>query len=145
MVVKRALQDAGRRIISQVIRVSLSRPIHVIGALRSYGLTLSYIWIYFILVAGTLNAATNASTPGISSQIIVTNASIQSVTETVILVFIFTLGVLGFFCFYKSGRQAIRAKYPVILFLAGMALVSVSLWLGYYYLQLKCPPYGKCG
>ena len=85
------------------------------------------------------------STPGISYQIIVVNATIQSVIETIIFVLMYALGVLGTFSLYLSGRQTIRARPAEMFFVAGIALISVAIALGYGILQVKCPPTGMCG
>ncbi len=100
--------------------------------LRNRGVEWLYTIIFLLLVAGVLNAATNAATPGINNQIFIANPSIQNTSETFVLLFGYILGALGVYCMFLSGRQTIRARSAEMFFLFGIILVSIAMVVGYY-------------
>lgn len=135
MGVKSSLQKALERSSSRLKRTSLARSLGNPGSLQSItsrGVEWLYLIVFFLLMAGVLNAATNASTPGISAQIIVTNPSIQSPAETFILLFAYIIGALGMYSFFLSGRQTVRARSAEMFFVFGIMAVAVALTFGYY-------------
>jgi hypothetical protein len=135
MGVKRSLQSTWDKIMSRLGRSSVSRSLSNPSALTSAknrGIEWLYLLVFLLLAAGVLNAATNAATPGIASEIIVPNPSIQSVTETFILLFGYIVGALGMYTMYLSGRQTIRARSAEMFFVFGIIAIAVALTLGYY-------------
>ncbi len=135
MGVKRNLQELIHKGTSRLRRGSLSRSLtnpSSLQSLKSRGVEWLYLIVFLLLVAGVLNAITNAGTPGINGSPIVPNPTIQNTTETFILLFAYLLGALGVYAFFLSGRQTIRARSAEMFFLFGIMLVSVALVLGYY-------------
>lgn len=98
-------------------------------------------WIYliaiFLLMAGVVNAIGNAGTAGLNLETIVPNAGVQNVTETFIMLFGYIVGSLGAYALYLSGRQTIRARSAEMFFIGGIALLAVSITLGYYIVYVK--------
>jgi hypothetical protein len=134
MGVKRTLQSTWDKIISRLTRSSVSRSLSnpsTLSSAKSRGIEWLYLMVFLLLVAGVLNAASNAS-PQVESEIIVPNPSIQSVTETFILLFGYIVGALGMYALYLSGRQTIRARSAEMFFVFGIMAVAVALTLGYY-------------
>ncbi len=115
---------------------SLSTP-SSITSLRDRGIEWIYLIILFLLAAGVVNAAANASQPGISSLIIAPTPAAQSLTETFILLFTYIVGALGGYAMYLSGRQTIRARSAEMFFAGGIILLSIALVIGYYVVSLK--------
>lgn len=135
MGIKRSLEHAWERITSRLSRSSMSKSLSNPASLqsaRNRAVEWLYLIIFLLLVAGVLNAATNASTPGVASQIIVPNPSIQSPTETFILLFAYIIGALGMYALFLSGRQTIRARSAEMFFVFGIMAVAIALTLGYY-------------
>jgi hypothetical protein len=138
--VKRSLQQLVQRGTSRLRRRSFSRSLsnpYSLQSLKSRGIEWLYLIIFLLLVAGVLNAITNAGTPGINSAPFVANPSIQNVTETFILLFAYILGALGAYSFFLSGRQTIRARSAEMFFVFGIMLISIALVLGYYIVVSK--------
>lgn len=107
------------------------------GNLLSRGVEWIYLIVLFLLMAGVINAIGNAGTPGLNLETIVPNAGIQNVTETFIMLFGYIVGSLGAFSLYLSGRQTIRARSAEMFFIGGMALLAISITLGYYIVYVK--------
>ena len=140
MGVKRSLQNTLERVTGRLGRSSVSRSLtnpSSLQSVKSRGVEWLYLIIFFLLMAGVLNAATNASTPGVASSIIVTNPAVQSPTETFILLFGYIIGALGMYSLFLSGRQTIRARSSEMFFVFGIMAVSIALTLGYYVLWFK--------
>ncbi len=134
MGVKRTLQSTWDKITSRLTRSSMSRSLSnpsTLSSAKGRGIEWLYLLVFLLLVAGVLNAASNAS-PAVESEIIVPNPSIQSVTETFILLFGYIVGALGMYALYLSGRQTIRARSAEMFFVFGIMAVAVALTLGYY-------------
>lgn len=135
MGVKRSLQEMVQKGTDRLKRGSVSKFFSnptSLQSLKNRGIEWLYLIVFLLLVAGVLNAATNASTPGINTQIIVDNPSIQNTTETFILLFAYLMGVLGVYAFFLSGRQTIRARSAEMFFIFGIMLVSIAMVVGYY-------------
>ena len=135
MGVKKSLQQLISKGTSRLKRGSLSRSLTnptSLQSLKSRGIEWLYLIVFLLLIAGILNAITNAGTPGINGQPIVPNPTIQNTTETFILLFGYLLGALGVYAFFLSGRQTIRARSAEMFFIFGIMLISIALVLGYY-------------
>jgi hypothetical protein len=135
MGVKRTLQELAQKGAARFRRGSLSRSLtspSSLQSLRNRGIEWLYLIVFLLLLAGVLNTITNAGTPGINTQVIVTNPSVQNTTETFILLFGYLLGALGVYSFFLSGRQTIRARSAEMFFVFGITLISIALVLGYY-------------
>jgi hypothetical protein len=106
-------------------------------SLRSRGIEWLYLLALYLLVAGVINAIGNAGQAGINLNPIVANPNAQNVTETIIIMFSYIVGSLGAYALYLSGRQTIRARSAEMFFVGGIALVAVSMTVGYYILSVK--------
>jgi hypothetical protein len=107
------------------------------GGLVSRGVEWIYLIVLFLLMAGVVNAISNAGTAGLNLETIVPNAGIQNVTETFIMLFGYIVGSLGAYALYLSGRQTIRARSAEMFFIGGISLLAVSITLGYYIVYVK--------
>ncbi len=140
MGVKRSLQTTAEKLNSKFRRSSFGRTVTnptSLVSLRSRGIEWIYILTLLLLAAGVINAASNAGTPGINSESIVPNPSVQSTVETFIMLFGYIVGAIGVYAFFLSGRQTIRARSAEMFFVFGILLVSVAVTLGYYVLNSK--------
>jgi hypothetical protein len=140
MGIKRSLQNSAQSLSAKFKRSSIGRTVTNPGSLvsiRTRGIEWIYILILLLLAAGVINAASNAGTPGINSESIVPNPSVQSTVETFIMLFAYIVGAIGVYSFFLSGRQTIRARSAEMFFVFGILLVSVAMTLGYYVLNSK--------
>lgn len=139
MGVKKQVQRATSKVTSRLKQLGL-RSFSGTGSsgnLVSRGIEWIYLLALFLLVAGVVNAVGNAGTAGLNLETIVPNAGIQNVTETFIVLFGYIVGSLGAYALYLSGRQTIRARSAEMFFIGGMALLAVSITLGYYIVYVK--------
>jgi hypothetical protein len=140
MGIKRNLQASAERLSERFKRSSVGRTISnpsSIASIRTRGIEWLYILILLLLAAGVINAASNAGTPGINSQTIVPNPTVQSTVETFIMLFGYIVGAIGIYSLFLSGRQTIRARSAEMFFVFGILLVSVAVALGYFVLSAK--------
>lgn len=137
--VKKQVLKVTDRVTSRLKHLGLSRRFLGSGTsgFASRGIEWIYLVVLFLLMAGVINAVGNAGTPGLNLETIVPNAGIQNVTETFIMLFGYIVGSLGAFALYLSGRQTIRARSAEMFFIGGIALLSVSITLGYYLVYVK--------
>ncbi len=149
MAVKRRLTGASQKVIARVEDLTNTTPISRksrLGFLRGNLTSVVYFSSFFLLISGVVNAIANSGDPGINASPIVTNAGVQNFTETLINFFIFSVGSFGVYAIYASGRQRLRTtRSAEMFFVAGFACVALAAALGYFILQIKCPPYGLCG
>lgn len=131
---KRRVQAAATKVTLRLKKAGISGRLDQGSAtsLTTRGVEWLYLFVIFLLMAGVINAISNASTPGINLEIIVPNSSVQNITETFIMLFGYIVGALGAFALYLSGRQTIRARSAEMFFVGGMAFISVAMILGYY-------------
>lgn len=140
MGIKRNLQTTAERLNERFKRSSVGRTVSNPGSLvsiRNRGIEWIYILVLLLLAAGVINAASNAGTPGINSESIVPNPSVQSTVETFIMLFGYIVGAIGIYSLFLCGRQTIRARSAEMFFIFGMLLVSVAIALGYFVLSAK--------
>ena len=104
--------------------------------LKNRGIEWVYLIALYLLVAGLINAVSNAGEAGINLSPIVANPNAQNVTETIIIMFGYIIGSLGAYALYLSGRQTIRARSAEMFFVGGIALMAIAMTVGYYILQL---------
>jgi hypothetical protein len=138
--IKRSLQVSVDRINERFKRSGLGRTISnptSLASIRSRGIEWIYILIILLLAAGVINAASNAGTPGINSESIVPNPTVQSTVETFIMLFGYIVGAIGIYALFLSGRQTIRARSAEMFFIFGILLISVAMALGYFVLSAK--------
>lgn len=118
--------DIGRRLSSPTSRTSL----------KNRGIEWVYLLALYLLIAGLINAISNAGEAGINLTPIVANPNAQNVTETIIIMFGYIIGSLGAYALYLSGRQTIRARSAEMFFVGGIALIAIAMTFGYYILSL---------
>ena len=139
MGVKKRLEVATQRATSQFRQSGIGRRLSnpsSTSSLKSRGIEWIYLLVLFLLVAGVINAISNASTPGININPIIVNTNVQNVTETFIILFGYIVGALGAYALYLSGRQTIRARSAEMFFVGGLCLLAIGMVLGYYILQV---------
>jgi hypothetical protein len=140
MGIKKNLQVTVDKLNDRFKRSGIGRTISnpsSLSSIRSRGIEWIYIIILLLLAAGIINAASNASTPGINSEVIVPNPSVQSTVETFISLFGYIVGAIGVYSLFLCGRQTIRARSAEMFFIFGMLLISVAVALGYFILNSK--------
>jgi len=140
MGIKKRVQTATSKLTSRVTQTSIGRRLSnpaSTTSLRSRGIEWLYLLALYLLVAGVINAIGNAGQAGINLNPIVANPNAQNVTETIIIMFSYIVGSLGAYALYLSGRQTIRARSAEMFFVGGIALVAVSMTVGYYILSVK--------
>lgn len=139
MGIKKRVQEATTKLTSRVTRSDiakrLSNPTST-TSLRNRGIEWLYLLALYLLIAGLVNAISNAGEAGINLTPIVANPNAQNVTETIIIMFGYIIGVLGAYALYLSGRQTIRARSAEMFFVGGIALLAIAMTVGYYILSL---------
>jgi hypothetical protein len=138
--IKRSLQSSAEKVSGRIKRSSFGRTItnpSSIVSIRNRGIEWLYVIVLLLLAAGVVNAASNAGTPGINTEPIVANPSVQSIVETFIMLFGYIVGAIGIYSLFLSGRQTIRARSAEMFFVFGILLVSVAMALGYFVLSSK--------
>jgi hypothetical protein len=139
MGIKKRVQSATMKLTSRVTKSDigkrLSNPSST-TSLKNRGVEWLYLLALFLLVAGLINAVSNAGTAGINLSPIVANPNAQNVTETIIIMFGYIIGSLGAYALYLSGRQTIRARSAEMFFVGGIALMAIAMTVGYYILTL---------
>ncbi len=133
------MQSAATRLTERVTRSDigkrLSNPTST-TSLKNRGIEWLYLIALYLLIAGLINAISNAGEAGINLSPIVANPDAQNVTETIIILFGYIIGALGAYALYLSGRQTIRARSAEMFFVSGIALMAIALTVGYYILSL---------
>lgn len=139
MGIKKRVQTATTKLTSRVTKSDigkrLSNPSST-DTLKNRGIEWLYLLALFLLIAGVVNAISNAGEAGINLSPIVANPDAQNVTETIIIMFGYIIGSLGAYALYLSGRQTIRARSAEMFFVGGIALLSIGMVVGYYILAL---------
>ena len=94
-----------------------------------------YIITFFALASGLINALIEGA--GASSQaFILPTRSAQTLIETVVLIFVLFIGMGGAIMIYRAG-QGETAKTQGLFLASGIALVAISLMLGFNLVNLK--------
>jgi hypothetical protein len=138
--IKRSLQVTADRINTRFKRSSFGRTVtnpSSLVSIRTRSIEWLYVIVLLLLAAGAINAASNAGTPGINTEPIVPNPSVQSTVETFIMLFGYIVGAIGVYSLFLSGRQTIRARSAEMFFVFGILLISVAIALGYFVLSAK--------
>jgi hypothetical protein len=139
MGIKKRVQSATTRLTSRVTRSDLGKRLSNPASattIKNRGIEWIYLLALYLLVAGLINAISNAGEAGINLSPIVANPNAQNVTETIIIMFGYIIGSLGAYALYLSGRQTIRARSAEMFFVGGIALMAIAMTVGYYILQL---------
>ena len=139
MGVKKRVQTATTRLTSRITQSGVARRLQnptSQSSLKSRSIEYLYLLVLYLLVAGVVNAVSNAGTAGINLSPIVANPNAQNITETFIIMFGYIVGSLGAYALYLSGRQTIRARSAEMFFIGGIALLGIAMTLGYYVLSL---------
>jgi hypothetical protein len=137
--IKKRVQSATTRLTSRVTRSDIGRRLsnpQSTTSLKNRGIEWLYLLALYLLVAGVINAISNAGQAGINLSPIVANPNAQNVTETIIIMFGYIIGSLGAYALYLSGRQTIRARSAEMFFVSGIALMAIAMTVGYYILTL---------
>jgi len=140
MGIKKRVQTATTKLTSRVTQTSIGRRLSnptSTTSLRTRGIEWLYLLVLYLLIAGVINAIGNSGQAGINLNPIVANPNAQNVTETIIIMFSYIVGSLGAYALYLSGRQTIRARSAEMFFVGGIALIAVSMTVGYYILSVK--------
>jgi hypothetical protein len=139
LVVKKRIQESLQRVTFRVKRSSISRRLTSgsSASLAARGIEWLYLIILFLFIAGVINAVINSSNPNVAAQVIVPSPSVQSPTETFVMLFTYIIGALGAYALYLSGRQTIRARSAEIFFVSGFLLMAFAMTIGYYVLSYK--------
>jgi hypothetical protein len=133
--VKKRVDDAAQKLTSRFRQSNIGRRLadpNSQSSFKSRGVEWLYLLVFYLLVAGVINAISNAGTAGINVSPIVASSSAQNVAETFIIMFGYIIGSLGAYALYLSGRQTIRARSAEIFFVGGVALMAIAITLGYY-------------
>lgn len=139
MGIKKRVESATAKLTSRVTRSDIGRRLsnpQSTTSLENRGIEWIYLLVLYLLVAGLINAISNAGQAGINLSPIVANPNAQNVTETIIIMFGYIIGSLGAYALYLSGRQTIRARSSEMFFVSGIALIAISMTVGYYILTL---------
>jgi hypothetical protein len=94
-----------------------------------------YVIAFFALASGLINALIEGATAS-SQAFILPTRSAQTLTETVVLVFILFIGMGGAIFIYKAGQGGTTKTQGAFL-ASGFALVAISLMLGFSLVNLK--------
>jgi hypothetical protein len=138
MSIKKRVVDATQRLTSRVTASATKRfSVRSTTSIVNRGIEWVYLLALFLLAAGLINATSNSGQAGINLEPIVPSGTSQNATETIIMLFSYIVGSLGAYALYLSGRQTIRARSGEIFFVAGLALLTVGLTIGYYVLHAK--------
>jgi len=140
MGIKKRVQIETSKLTSRVTQTGIGRRLTnpaSTTSLRTRTVEWLYLLVLFLLIAGVINAIGNSGQAGINLNPIVANPNAQNVTETIIVMFSYIVGSLGAYALYLSGRQTIRARSAEMFFVGGIALIAVSMTVGYYILSVK--------
>ena len=139
MGIKKRVTEATTKLSSRVTRSDIGRRLSnptSTTSLKNRGIEWLYLLALYLLIAGLINAISNAGEAGINLTPIVANPNAQNVTETIIIMFGYIIGSLGAYALYLSGRQTIRARSAEMFFVGGIALIAIAMTFGYYILAL---------
>ncbi len=145
MVIKRSILNVLHSITSRLNLASRNVKLWSFQSTKRIWIPIIYLIVLFLIGGGLFNAMNNIGQIGINSSPIVPNSSTQNMIETIIILITYSIGSLGVYGLYLSGKQVIRARAAEMFFLLGIVFVALSLALGYYVLWVKCPPTGNCG
>ncbi len=97
--------------------------------------TILYLVLFYAFASGLVNSLLQQdSIP--KGMTIVPSRSIQSISETVIFVFILFIGMSGAYLIYRSGTTS-TLKHQYAFLVAGFAIMSLSLLLGFHLVNSK--------
>ncbi len=94
-----------------------------------------YLIAFFALASGIFNALIEGVAAG-SQAFILPTRSAQTLTETIVFVFILFIGMGGALILYKAGK-AMTSKTQAVFLTSGFALIGISLMLGFTLVNLK--------
>jgi hypothetical protein len=137
--IKKKVQSVTTRLTSRVTRSDIGRQLSNPSStttIKNRGVEWLYLLALYLLIAGLINAISEAGTPGINLSPILASSTAQNATETIIIMFGYIIGLLGAYALYLSGRQTIRARSAEMFFVGGIALLAIAMVFGYYILTL---------
>jgi hypothetical protein len=94
-----------------------------------------YLIAFFALAGGIFNALIEGIAAG-SQAFILPTRSAQTLSETIVFVFILFIGMGGALMLHRAGRQ-VGSKTQAILLASGFALIGISFMLGITLINLK--------
>jgi hypothetical protein len=94
-----------------------------------------YLIAFFALAGGIFNALIEGIAAG-SQAFILPTRSAQTLSETIVFVFILFIGMGGAFMLHRAGKT-VGSKSQAIFLASGFALIGISLMLGFTLVNLK--------
>lgn len=94
-----------------------------------------YLMVFFALASGIINAIIEGGAVG-SKAFILPTRSAQTLGETIVLIFILSIGMGGAIMLYRAGTAGTTKTQGVSL-ASGFALIAISLMLGFTLVNLK--------
>ena len=94
-----------------------------------------YLIAFFALAGGIFNALIEGIAAG-SQAFILPTRSAQTLSETIVFVFILFIGMGGTIMLHRAGK-VLTSKTQAIFLASGFALIGISLMLGFTLVSLK--------
>ncbi len=94
-----------------------------------------YLIVFFALAGGLFNALIEGVAAG-SQAFILPTRSAQTLSETIVFVFILFIGMGGALMLHRAGK-AVGSKTQAIFLASGFALIGISFMLGLTLVNLK--------
>jgi hypothetical protein len=94
-----------------------------------------YLIVFFALASGIFNAILEGVAAG-SGAFILPTRSAQTLTETIVMIFILFIGIGGAIILYRAGKTG-TSKTQGAFLVSGFALIAISLMLGFTLVNLK--------
>lgn len=94
-----------------------------------------YLMVFFAIASGIINALIEGGAAG-SGAFILPSRSVQTLGETIVLVFILFIGMGGAIMLYRAGKS-LTTKTQGVFLASGFALIAISMMLGFTMVNLK--------
>ena len=114
----------------------LTKP-SLINTIRSRGIEIVYLLIFFLLMAGVVNAAMEGSVARIYQAMIATSRQVQTWGETIINLFTVIVGSAGFYLIYTSSKPTLRGRLANLYLTSGIVAILIAVAIGLIILMIK--------
>lgn len=138
MVLKKYSSNFARSIYSRCLRWRTPKALeNFYSVLRKRGLEIVYLVILFSLAAGVVNAVLEGSKPAYINAIILHGRSAQTMGEAIMNFLTITVGTMGIYLIYQSGRQGFRRRATEQYLVIGFILLLLAVFIGFALLMQK--------
>lgn len=109
----------------------------ILNTVKERGLEVLYLAVLFIFSAGIVNGLIEGTNPIVQTYMIFPQRGVQTMTETLIYLFIMLTGSAGMYLLHMGGRQSLRRRISDFYIILGFSVVLIALVFSLYVFVIK--------